>query len=301
MDVQGLPEGGLSGVRVTDMRLSHPRVSGLTVRLIAPDGSNRLLFGMTGYSPTYFDGDDSDLAGPYCFSDTATPPQGGWWQAARAANSEQAIPAGAYFATTMGTSAAAAGGDATSITNAFAGVTNPNGTWTLRIIDHCEDVTSPCATDSRAADSRGLPEAIITSWECTQVQTCVIHLIAARLEDVAEVWGASTPRRKLWRDAWSGFVPFLDHDIEIRKIIVTTNAIERSERPIPPRGQGSWALAHDAAALNCRYPVTRSLDPAGRDGSSDGRQHSTPSPSPSRHASTPRTTRNPQDPATPQV
>lgn len=31
---------------------------------------------------------------------------------------------------------------------------------------------------------------------------------------------------KLWRDAWSEFVPFLDFPVEVRKIIYTTNAIE---------------------------------------------------------------------------
>jgi hypothetical protein len=30
---------------------------------------------------------------------------------------------------------------------------------------------------------------------------------------------------KLWRAAWTEFVPFLDYDVEIRRIICTTNAI----------------------------------------------------------------------------
>jgi transposase-like protein len=29
----------------------------------------------------------------------------------------------------------------------------------------------------------------------------------------------------LWENAWSEFVPFLDYDVEIRKIICSTNAI----------------------------------------------------------------------------
>jgi putative transposase len=31
---------------------------------------------------------------------------------------------------------------------------------------------------------------------------------------------------KSWRKAWGEFVPFLDYDAEIQKIICTTNAIE---------------------------------------------------------------------------
>jgi transposase-like protein len=32
--------------------------------------------------------------------------------------------------------------------------------------------------------------------------------------------------KRLWENAWSEFVPFLDYDVEIRKIICSTNAIE---------------------------------------------------------------------------
>jgi len=31
---------------------------------------------------------------------------------------------------------------------------------------------------------------------------------------------------RLWRNAWSEFVPFLDYDIEMRKVICSTNEIE---------------------------------------------------------------------------
>jgi len=31
---------------------------------------------------------------------------------------------------------------------------------------------------------------------------------------------------RLWRNAWTKFIPFLDYDVEIRKVICTTNAIE---------------------------------------------------------------------------
>jgi transposase-like protein len=31
---------------------------------------------------------------------------------------------------------------------------------------------------------------------------------------------------QLWENAWSQFVPFLDYDVEIRRVICSTNAIE---------------------------------------------------------------------------
>ena len=90
---------------------------------------------------------------------------------------------------------------------------------------------------------KGLPEAITTVWERTVVQTCVIHLLrnsfryasrkywdemardlrpvytapseaAARdrFDEFADKWGAQYPAIiRLWTNAWSEFVPFLDY------------------------------------------------------------------------------------------
>jgi putative transposase len=143
---------------------------------------------------------------------------------------------------------------------------------------------------------KGLPEAITTTWELAQVQTCVIHLIRntfryaarqdwdavakdlkpvytavnaeqaeTRLEEFADKWGAKYPAAiRLWRNAWTEFIPFLDYDVEIRRIICTTNAIEslnaRYRRAVRARGH----FPTDQAALKCLYLVTRSLDPTGR-------------------------------------
>ena len=143
---------------------------------------------------------------------------------------------------------------------------------------------------------RGLPEAITTTWPLATVQACVIHLIrntfrfasrrywdemsrdlrpvytapseqAAR-ERFAEFdakWGKQYPAiTRLWANAWSEFVPFLDYDVEIRRVICSTNAIEsinaRYRRAVRARGH----FPNDAAALKCLYLVTRSLDPTGR-------------------------------------
>jgi putative transposase len=142
----------------------------------------------------------------------------------------------------------------------------------------------------------GLPEAITTVWDRAVVQTCVIHLIrntfryasrkywdamakdlrpvytapseAAAKErwgEFAATWGEQYPAIiKLWENAWSDFVPFLDYDVEIRKIICSTNAIEsinaRYRRAIRARGH----FPTEQAALKCLYLVTRSLDPTGR-------------------------------------
>jgi putative transposase len=68
---------------------------------------------------------------------------------------------------------------------------------------------------------------------------------------------------RLWRNAWSEFIPFLDYDVEIRKVICSTNAIEslnaRYRRALKARGH----FPTEQAAIKCLYLVTRSLDPKG--------------------------------------
>jgi len=142
---------------------------------------------------------------------------------------------------------------------------------------------------------KGLPEVVANVWPLTTVQTCILHLIrntfhlaskrdwdalkrgikpiytapsaaAAReaLDQLAETWGQRYGAIiRLWENAWSEFIPFLDYDVEIRKVICSTNAIEslnaRYRRAIKARGH----FPSEQAALKCLYLVTRSLDPTG--------------------------------------
>ena len=122
---------------------------------------------------------------------------------------------------------------------------------------------------------KGLPDAVNTVWDKTIVQTCVIHLLrnsfkytsrrdwpelakdlkpiytapsadAAldRFAEFSDKWEKRCPAViRLWTDAWAEFVPFLEFDVEIRKIICTTNAI--------------WVF-DSAGWLGCCYPGQRS-------------------------------------------
>jgi len=143
---------------------------------------------------------------------------------------------------------------------------------------------------------KGLPESINTTWNYAQVQACILHLLrntfryasrrdwdelardlkpvytapnaemaAARFEEFADKWTSRYPAVvNLWRAAWQEFIVFLDYDVEIRKIICSTNAIEslnaRYRRAVRARGH----FPTDQAVLKCLYLVTRSLDPTGR-------------------------------------
>jgi putative transposase len=59
-------------------------------------------------------------------------------------------------------------------------------------------------------------------------------------------------------------VPFLDYDVEIRRIICSTNAIESLNARYRRAVRAPGNFPNDQAALECLYLVTRSLDPIGQ-------------------------------------
>jgi transposase-like protein len=51
----------------------------------------------------------------------------------------------------------------------------------------------------------------------------------AAFDDLAEKWGPRYPAVvRLWDNAWSEFIPFLDYDVEIRTVICSTDEIVTS-------------------------------------------------------------------------
>ena len=87
----------------------------------------------------------------------------------------------------------------------------------------------------------------------------------AALDELTDKWGDRySAIIRLWNNAWEEFIPCLDYDVEIRRVICSTNAIEslnaRYRRAVKARGH----FPTEQAALKCLYLVTRSLDPTGR-------------------------------------
>ena len=133
-------------------------------------------------------------------------------------------------------------------------------------------------------------------WELAVVRTCIVHLIRntfqyaarqywdemsrdlrpvytapseaaakKRFVEVSTKWGQQYPAvARLWENAWSEFVPFLDYDVEIRRVICSTNAIEslnaRYRRAVRARGH----FPTEQAALKCLYLAPRALHPTGQ-------------------------------------
>jgi len=69
---------------------------------------------------------------------------------------------------------------------------------------------------------------------------------------------------RLWRNAWTEFIPFTVHDAEIRQVICSTNAIEslnaRHWRAVKARGH----FRTEQAAPKYLHLVTRSLGQPGK-------------------------------------
>jgi transposase-like protein len=142
---------------------------------------------------------------------------------------------------------------------------------------------------------KGLPDSVNAVFPLATVQTCIIHLIRntfryaskrywdALSKDLKPIYQADTPAAaagaldaleakwgrqypaivRLWRSAWQEFIPFLDYDLEIRRVICSTNAIEslnaRYRRAVRARGH----FPNEQAAMKTLYLVTRALDPTG--------------------------------------
>ena len=127
----------------------------------------------------------------------------------------------------------------------------------------------------------GFPEAIEVTWPESTVQTCV-HLIrasmrfvnykdrkkvAAALKPIYTAMNAEAARAELdtfagselggkypttvktFQDAWERFIPFLAFPPELRRVIYTTNSIERLNREVKRRTDVVGIFPNPAALL----------------------------------------------------
>lgn len=69
---------------------------------------------------------------------------------------------------------------------------------------------------------------------------------------------------KLWENAWGESVPFLSFDVEVRKAVCSTNAIESVDARIRKAVRARGRFPDEAAALRCVYVALMSLAPTGR-------------------------------------
>jgi transposase-like protein len=143
---------------------------------------------------------------------------------------------------------------------------------------------------------KGLPDAIGAIWPQAITQTCVVHLLRAsfryaarqdwdkiskalkpvytaptedaateRFLEFSDAWGGKYPAIvRLWENAWAEFVPFLQFDTEIRRVVCTTNAIESVNARIRKAVRSRGHFPNEQAAIKCVYMAVMSLDPTGQ-------------------------------------
>ncbi|WP_237233691.1 IS256 family transposase, partial [Rothia nasisuis] len=141
----------------------------------------------------------------------------------------------------------------------------------------------------------GLPEAVNAVFERTIVQNCVIHMIRnsmqyaprghweaisrdlkpvyqavseqaaqAALEAFGQTWDEKYPAiSALWRRRWEEFIPFLSYELEVRRVLYSTNAIESLNARLRRSARSRGHFVSQEAALKFMYLTVRSLDPSG--------------------------------------
>jgi hypothetical protein len=153
---------GLSGsVTSVDVSMTlgspnHTWMGDVIATLIAPNGASHTVFGRTLATTATSLGDSSDLGGTYVFSDSASsPPSGGWWQEANTRTAVEIMTPGTYRTTGLGGAGQTIPAPPTAMNASFTGVSNANGTWTLRFTDGCTGdtgaVTAAALTVNTAA------------------------------------------------------------------------------------------------------------------------------------------------------
>lgn len=131
----------------------------------------------------------------------------------------------------------------------------------------------------------GLPDVFETVFPNTDVQLCIVHQIRnatkfvaykdrkqfcadmkpiyhasseaaakAALDDLEAKWGAKYPMSvKSWRDNWERLITFIQYPVELRKIIYTTNSVERLHDLLRKNTSNRRVFPNDDALLKLLY------------------------------------------------
>ena len=150
--VSGMPGGPINSA-ILEMTANHLYVGDLDVALIAPDATSFTLFRFAGRSTPTDRGFWTNLNGTYTFSDIGSMPF--WAAAAASPGNGYEILGGFYRAQAGGPFATPnPGPPITQLNSAFSSVADPNGVWTLRVLD--------CAGGGAQGDTGAVTAANLT-------------------------------------------------------------------------------------------------------------------------------------------
>jgi len=138
---------------------------------------------------------------------------------------------------------------------------------------------------------KGFPEAILTVYPATEIQSCIVHQIRnslkyisykeqkafmadlklvyqasnkdiaeSELDALEEKRGAKYPLvLKSWRTNWANLSTYFKYPEQIRKLIYTTNAIEGYHRQIRKVTKNKGAFTSDMALMKLVYLATQNI------------------------------------------
>lgn len=144
---------------------------------------------------------------------------------------------------------------------------------------------------------KGIGEAIENVWPLATHQGCVVHMVRAslrftarkdwqkvtpairaiytastveeaaeRFEEFAQEWGAKYPAMiKMWRESWEKFIPFLAYDVQVRRVVYTTNMIESLNARFRQATRRRGHFPTEQAAFKVLYLVIRDKTNRGGD------------------------------------
>ncbi len=147
--------GSVSSVRV-DFTAVHSYIGDLDVQLIAPNATVFTIFKFVGRTSASNRGFATNLGGTYTFTDQANNSNNNLWiEAGASTDTNYIIPGGLFRTQGGGPFTSVNPGPAfTSLNAAFAGITSPNGVWTLRFLD--------CAAGGNGGDTGSVSAATLT-------------------------------------------------------------------------------------------------------------------------------------------
>ena len=139
--------GAPTNVEIKNLTFSPAHTWGgdVTATLIAPGGTSSVVFGRVGATTATAAGTSSDLAGPYGFRNPADP---NIWSV----SATNPLPANTYTPVVSGGAGVTSPAPTVNLDAAFAGVANPNGTWTLRLRDGCDGDTGSVSAVTLTVD-----------------------------------------------------------------------------------------------------------------------------------------------------
>jgi subtilisin-like proprotein convertase family protein len=144
--------GAPTNVEIKNLTFSpaHTWTGDIVATLIAPNGTQSVVFGRIGATTATGVGTASDLAGPYGFRNTSDP---NIWSV----SATTPLPSNTYSAVVSGGSGVSNPAPTVDLDAAFAGVANPNGTWTLRLTDGCDGDTGSVSAVTLTVDGAAGP------------------------------------------------------------------------------------------------------------------------------------------------